>query len=174
MKKMWKLVSLLLVCVLLFTGCEMVGVFQDAMEGVNNPGQPKSFTNGGITLALTTDFMDFTDTSMNTEDYLFLYASEDIGIVCVQEDKAELFAEFDTMDLEGYANLILEINAIDSTVEKMNGIFTFSYIAGTETFICAFFESEDSFYNIQGYCETGIFQEKQDLIWQYISSAEFA
>ena len=169
-------ICLILCCCLLFTACD-AALLGDALDAVQNPNQEKSFTNAGATLKLTTSFLDFTNTSQNSE-YNFMYASDTIGILGIQENKEELFDAFGTMDLEGYANLIAELYEIDATAENKNGFWTFSYTTpadGVEqTFVCVFYETETDFWNVQGYCESSLYAENKDALWQYLTSVTFA
>lgn len=132
---------------------------------------------GVLTLDCPSGFQDYTDTEV-AGDYAFMYMSNEIGILGVQENKEELFAYFEEMDLEGYANLIAELYGLDSIAEQYDGVWSIAYSSessGTNfTYVCAFYETEADFWNIQGYCETDKYEELGEDIWQYITSVEFS
>ena len=132
---------------------------------------------GILTLDLPDGFLDYSNTAV-AGDYAFMYVNDEIGILGVQENKEELFAYFEEMDLEGYANLIAELYGLESTAEQIDGVWSIAYEAeasGTSyTYVCAFYETEADFWNVQGYCETDKYEQLAEDIWQYITSAETA
>lgn len=188
MKKLLTLILVLTLC-LCFTGCgeslqqlgeqlEDVGqVMDDAIDAVQNPDQEKTFTNNGVTLTLDTSFLDFTETDKNTEEYPFLYASDAIGILAIEENKQELFDMFGEMDVHGYADLIAELYELDVTAEQKDGFWFYTYETtsdGTsQTFLCVFCETETEFWNLQSYCETALYPENQEAMWKYLTSITF-
>lgn len=129
------------------------------------------------TLYLDPGFLNYSNTQA-AEGYAFLYASEEIGILGVQDNKAELYEYFDEMDLEGYANLIAELYELDAVATQKDGIWTLTYtsdISGTSyTYVCAFHETDADFWNVQAYCITEDFDTYEADIWRYISTVEFA
>lgn len=177
MKKAIKLLAILLTFCLLLTGCEL-GILKDAFEAANNGGKEKAFTNAGVTVTLTTSFLDFTNTATNTGKYPFIYASDSIGIIGVQENKAELFDSFEEMDLEGYANLISELYDLNTAAQQKDGFWMLTYETDAadepQTFVCVFYETDADFWNIQGYCTTAKYAENQEAIWKYLTSVVFA
>ena len=182
MKKLIALVLALAMC-LCFTGCgeslsQMGQIMGDAMDSVQRPNQEKTFTKGGVTMTLTTSFLDFTETDKNTADYTFVYASDSIGLLCVEEDKQQLFSQFDEMDLQGYALLIAQLYSLDTEPEQRDGLWTFTYENTVEeqayTYRCTFFETDGSFWNIQSYTNTADFAANDAVMWKYVTSATFS
>ena len=189
MKRLLALVLTLTVC-LSFAGCgegleqlgqqlgEMGQLMGDAMDGVQNPDQEKTFTNNGATLTLNTSFLDFTKTEKNAGEYAFLYANDSIGILAIEENKQDLFAEFSEMDVQGYADLIAQLYTLGVTAEQKDGFWTYTYETTTDdvsqTFLCVFHETETAFWNIQSYCETELYAENQEAMWKYLTSATFS
>lgn len=189
MKKLLTLILVLTLC-LSFTGCgeslkelgqqleDMGEVLDDAIDAVQEPDQEKTFTNNGVTLTLNTSFLDFTNTEKNTEEYAFLYASDTIGILSIEENKQELFDMFGEMDVQGYADLIAELYELDVTAEQKDGFWFYTYASTSndvpQTFLCVFCETENSFWNLQSYCDTSLYPENQEAMWKYLTSAVFA
>ena len=132
---------------------------------------------GVLILDRPSGFQDYSNTEL-AGDYAFMYMSNEIGIMAVQENKEELFSYFEEMDLEGYANLIAELYGLDSAAEQYDGIWSIAYssdASGTSyTYICAFYETETDFWNVQGYCESDKYEQLGESIWQYITGVEFS
>ena len=70
MRNIAKYLCLLLISALLLTGCDL-GVIGDAMDAAKDTVSEKTFTNGGITMTLTSKFLDFSKIDGNEEEYTF-------------------------------------------------------------------------------------------------------
>lgn len=142
-----------------------------------DPEDPTEAEQGVVTIDIPDDFLDYSNTTL-ASGYAFMYANEDIGIIGVQENKEELYLYFEEMDLEGYANLIAELYALENPAEEKDGFWTVSYTDDSTgisfTYIGVFYETEADFWHIQAYCMTEQYEEFADDIWQYITSAKFA
>lgn len=179
MKRIAKVLCLVLVSALLLAGCN-TGIIGDAMDAAKDTVTPKTFTNAGISMTLTTKFIDFTETETNDGEYEFLYASDVHGVLALREDKVSLVDSFGEMDAKAYGDLIAELYEIDAKTEEKDGFFTYTYeSAGEEegktlTFMCLFLETEQDFWNIQISCPTEQFAADQAQIWSWLTSAKVA
>ena len=130
-----------------------------------------TFTNAGVTMTLTTKFLDFTST---TEEYDFMYASEDFALFGVQDPKADL-ADFGELNAKSYGELISELYVLDTAVEEKDGKYTLSYEVEDEdgklTFVCLFLETEDAFWLIQASSPSDLYEANKDQLWTWLSSA---
>ena len=161
-------------CELLDSLTEYGDVLVDAAEANRNPGKIKTYSHAGVSFELPNSFLDFTGKEI-AGDYPFLYANDEIGILGIQENKAEYEAVLGQTDLRGYAETIAELYELDTTVTEKDGFITFTYETESEgemqTFVCVFYETDTDFWNIQGYCESDIYPLNEDDIWEYLTSA---
>ena len=173
MKKIAKLLCLLLIGALLLTGCDL-GIVGDAIEAAGDQVKSKTFTNAGVTMTLTSKFLDFTSTATNTEEYDFLYASEDHAVFGMKEMKADL-ADFGALTAQTYGDLIASLYALDVQTQEKDGKYTYNYEVEDEdgklTFVCLFLETEDAFWFIQASCPSDKYAADQADIWSWLSSA---
>ncbi len=175
MKKLAKLLCLLLIGSLLLTGCDL-GFLQDAVEAAQDDVKEKTFTDGGVTIKLTSKFLNFTDTATNTEKYDFLYASDTHAVFGIKENKAELTATFGELDAQSYGDLIASLYTLNVKTQEKDGKYTYDYEADGEdgeklTFTCLFLETDDSFWFIQASCPSDQYAANKDQIWTWLSSA---
>lgn len=129
-----------------------------------------------VTLNLPWDFLNYSGTEMSGE-YDILYANADIGIMGIGERKTDIATYFGDKDLVGYAQLIADVYEIQNEVVERDGIPVLYYTADANgenyTYTVVFFETEDKFWQIQGGCLTEQFDQYEEDIWQYITSATF-
>ena len=179
MGKIAKLLCLLLIGALLLTGCDagVAGVVGDAIDAAKDTVSDKAFTNAGVKLTLTTKFIDFTNTSTNSKEYPFFYASDTHAVFGLKEAKADLTA-FGELDLKGYAELIATLYELDVQLQEKDGKYTYTYEAAEEdgsklTFTCLFLETEDAFWFLQASCPSEQYDADRDQIWSWLASATF-
>ena len=174
MGKTVKCLCLLLVCALLLTGCDM-GVIGDAMDAAKDTVSEKAFTNNGITMTLTSKFLDFSKLDGNEEEYTFFYSSETHAIFAIDEPKADV-AEFGAVDAKSYTELIAQLYELDAVPEEVDGKFFLTYEADEEdgsklTFVCMTLETADTFVFIQASCPSEQFDADKDQIRGWLTSA---
>ena len=178
MKKVAKLLCLLLIGALLLAGCD-TGIVGDALDAAGDTVKEKAFTNAGVTLTLTTKFLDFTSTATNSEEYDFLYSSEDHAVFGMKELKADLTAQFGELTAQSYGDLIASLYTLDVKTQEKDSKYTYNYEVDGEdgekiTFTCLFLEAEDAFWFIQASCPSAQYAEDKDQIWSWLSSATIA
>jgi len=152
MKKLAKLLCLLLIGSLLLTGCDL-GFLQDAVEAAQDDVKEKTFTDGGVTIKLTSKFLNFTDTATNTEKYDFLYASDAHAVFGIKENKAELTATFGELDAQSYGDLIASLIKRHYSIKDYGWVFPghggvldrFDSIIATAAFLFILVSSSDFF-----------------------------
>ena len=117
----------------------------------------------------------------SAEDYAaefdFLFDNGTVAIAGIRETKQALQG-FQATDAAAYAQLVIVHNALPCRSEQKNGLWCFSYEAvsgGTPmTYICAVYEAEHSFWQIQSYCATADFAENSSAMWNWILSMKTA
>ena len=181
MKKMLKVLCLVLVAAALLAGCKPdLGIVGDAIDAAQDTVKPKDFTNAGITMTLTTKFLDFTETESNDGEYEFLYASDVHGVLALREDKASLIDALGEMDAQAYGDLVAELYELDTKTEMKDGFATCTYEVTDDedgsklTFTCVFLETEADFWNIQVSCPSDTYAADQAHIWSWLTSVKEA
>ena len=60
--------------------------------------------------------------------------------------------------------------------QETDGVWNVTYTTAIEdeeyTFLCAFYETQESFWRVQACCPSGDFAENQQEMWNYISSVD--
>ena len=138
-----------------------------------SPAAEQTITCQELTITLPASFTD-----LSSRDYAagmeFLYGSEDTAILAITEDNAALKELVPDMDAQKYAELFVQSNALDSTVEVIDGIPSFTYTmdaGGTAvTYLCGVFESSANFWMIQAYCPATEFSQNQETLWSYLTT----
>ena len=163
-----KILAILMMCVLL-CGCSLGDIEEKLPK--------KTFSEGDISIELPSTFKNFSKQKM-AEGKDFLFAGNEIGIAGVKDTKKEIEEMFGEKDAEGYANLIAELNELNTTASKKNGHWSFTYedeVDGKEyTYLCVIHETSTAFWNIQVYCETDKYEENEDTMWDYATEIEIA
>ena len=166
--KLTKIIAVLLLVGILFAGCDVSQLLEST---------EKEFTQGDITLKLPATFMNYSGTD-SAKDKDFLFASSNIGVTGVKEDKKELFNYFGETDLNGYAELIAQLYELNVTPTQKDGHLTFTYqqeVGGVAyTYTSVFYETASAFWNVQVYCKSAEYDKNADTMWRYATSATFA
>lgn len=166
--KLTKIIAVVLLVGILFAGCDVSQLLEST---------EKEFTQGDVTLKLPATFMNYSGTD-SAEGKDFLFASSNIGVTGVKEDKKELFDFFGETDLNGYAELIAELYELNVTPTQKDGHPTFTYqqeVGGvTYTYTSVFYETASAYWNVQVYCKSAEYEENADTMWRYATSATFA
>jgi len=148
----------------------------DPTEADPTEQEPAGAEQSLVMIDIPDGFVDYSDSALASE-YAFMYGNDNMMVVAVQENKEELYQYFEEMDIEGYANLIAELYAMENSAEERNGFWTVEYTddsTGTSyTYIGVFYETEADFWHIQAYCLTEQYEELSDDIWNIITSVEF-
>ena len=167
MKRMARILSLLLV-VFLLTGCSLPG----------SGDKEKVFTKAGVSMTLNNSFLDYTNTKQNEEQYPFFYVSAEIGLMGVEETKAELAENFGEHTVDSYAELIIDLYQLNATVQHKDGFTYFTYETEAEgtmyTFTSVIVDAGDAFWNLQGYCATSVYSKNQETIWKFLTTAKIS
>jgi hypothetical protein len=148
------LIALLLCAVLLLTcGCT---------------AKPKTFTASGMTIELTEDFAE-----KEMVGFTAVYQSKDVFVFALKEE-FEILG--DSMDLDEYADLVLEANQMDADVEHEgeHTYFTFDKtVSGKDmTYTAVLYKGEDAYWMIQFACLSKDYDDLKDTIFGYAASVE--
>ena len=107
-------------------------------------------------------------------DFDFLYDDGTVAISGIRETKQALSTYFGELTAERYARLVIELNGVECEPVQKDGLWCFTYQAvsgGTPmTYLCAIYEAENSFWQVQAYCATADFVAQQDTMWELIGS----
>lgn len=157
---------LLLVCVLL-VGCDVSKILETLPD--------KTYTYGDISITLPGKFIDYSgkDEAKGKE---FLFASSEIGVSGVRENKKELYELFGRMDIKGYAELISEINELDATAAQKDGFWHYTYEEEADgdkyTYLNVFHETSTDYWNIQVHCKSDLYSKNAETMWKYATSVK--
>ena len=182
MKKAVKLICLLLVALLVLAGCSKpdLGIVDDVIDAAQDTVSAKEFSNAGVTMTLTTKFLDFTDTETNDGEYEFLYADEVHCVLALREDKESLVETFGELNAQSYGDMIAQLYEIEAKTEIKDNFATYAYEVADEedgskvTFTCVFLETEQDFWNIQISCPSDRYTANQADIWSWLTSIKVA
>lgn len=168
MKKIKILVALLLVASLL-SGCSLLNTILSQNE--------KEYTEGNITVMLPANCLNYSGTAV-AGDMTFMFANDNIGFLGIEENKADLFALYGEMDLQGYANLIAQLYELDNEPVQKDGFWTVTYTnnvdTGTYTYVSVFHETAGSFWNVQAYSLESKYEEYAEDLWRYATTVQIA
>ena len=148
----------------------------EELDSTNEEWVPVPKSNVKVDLELPENILNYSNTAL-AEGYAFMYSNEDICILGTQDNKEDLFLNFDEMDLQGYADLIAVLYGIGEAAEEKDGFYTVSYTddstGNSYSYVGVFYETEADFWLIQGSCLTEKYDEYAADLWKYITSAEF-
>ena len=106
-------------------------------------------------------------------DFDFLFDNGQVAIGGIRETKQAL-QSFNVPDAAAYTRLLIEYNELSCAPVQQNGLWCFTYEAvsgGTPmTYICAIYEAEQSFWQIQTYCASADFSVHSADMWNWILS----
>lgn len=152
------LIALLLCAVMLLTcACEF------------GKAKPKTFTAAGMTIELTEDF-----TEKDMLGFTAVYQSDDVLVFALKEEFDILG---DGMNVDEYAQLVLDANKMDADIQHEGGhtYFTFEKtVSGKDmTYTAVLYKGEDAYWMIQFACLTSDYDKLNDTIFGYADSVEF-
>ena len=148
MKQIAKISLLLVLALSLLVGCN---------NTLDKIVPPQSVTCEDITLTLPGYFIDFGDEDW-AEGFPFVYGFNETAVLGVKDSVDTMDAAFPNLDAKGYAEMFIEFNELDSTIQEVDGVVTFSYTAESDgmnfTYLCGAYKGETNFWVVQCYCET--------------------
>ena len=110
-------------------------------------------------------------------EFDFLFDNGTVAIAGIRETRQAL-AAFGALDAEAYTRLVITHNALTCQPVQRNGLWCFSYDAVSQgtpmTYICAIYEAEQSFWQIQAYCAAADFPTNSDAMWDWVLSMRAA
>ena len=141
--------------------------------GCNGALPDQTVVCGDLAITLPGHFMDLSDEEFARE-FEMVYGFQDEAVFVLKEPAAELTPYYPEIDTEEYAHLAVESYGLDSTVEIVDSIPTFTYSAQAQdmgfTYMVGVFQSETDFWMVQCYCNTEDYAEKQSQMWDCIKS----
>lgn len=129
--------------------CALLGFVIGLFSGIGYD-EPKDFSDSGINITLTEDFI-----KNDVSGYTVVYDSSDIAVFALKEEFA-LLDGFEDYSLEDYAEMVKKANNVQSTdIETGTGLTGFEYDAmNTETqveyhYFTYVYKSTDAFWFVQ-------------------------
>lgn len=106
-------------------------------------------------------------------DFDFLFENGTVAIAGIRETKLAL-QDFGAADAAAYTQLVITHNGLTCQPVQHEGAWCFSYEAvshGTAmTYLCAVYEAEQSFWQVQAYCTSEDFSANEAAMWDWILS----
>ena len=127
-----------------------------------------------LSFTLPTEFQNCSAESY-AADFDFLFDNGTIAIAGIRETRQAL-ASLGELDAAQYTALVIQYNALACKPTQKNGLWCFSYEAVSYgvpmTYLCAGYEAENSFWQVQAYCATADFSAQEEDMWKWILSME--
>ena len=146
-------VGLIVLVVALVVGAVIggiIGIGAGVIKALNSMSEPKSFTEGGMTITLTNAFQ-----KMDYEGFAAVFGSTDV-VVLAEKESFAADAALGSMSRETYANLFIQNNNLTgSEVWQEEGLTWFQYKGtnpdskATYRYSVYVFKTEDAFWVVQ-------------------------
>lgn len=156
MKKIVLWLSMVLMVTTLCSGCSFL------------KPQEKTFTKSGMSITLTDKFYE-----KDVVNYTATYGSTDVAIMALKEEFS-LLEGLENLSLEDYAQLVIENNKKDISVEKKDGLTYFLYEAEangkTYSYFSCVYKGTDAFWLIQFSTVADQYEKKSDQLITWAKS----
>lgn len=127
----------------------------------------KMFSKSGLTITLNDGFNE-----KELVSYTAAFDSKSIAVFVIKEDFSSI--ENKNLSLEEYAELVINNNKLDVTVEKTEGLTSFTFEKHTNgkdyIYFATVYKSYDAYWILQFSCESAKFESLKALIIQYAKS----
>ncbi len=128
---------------------------------------------GELTITIPGVFLDLSSQAFASE-FEMVYGLGDQAVSILKEPVSDLTPYYPDIDAQAYAKLAVESNGLDSGVEMVDNIPTFTYTAEAEdmdfTYLVGVFQSDTYFYMVQCYCYSENFEKNEASMWEQITS----
>ena len=163
MKRFSAIIALLL-AICLLAGCS---------DALNKMVPPQEVTVEDLTMTLPGYFVNWSKETW-AANFPFVYGFNSSAVLGVKESVSTLEASLSEVSARKYADLFLEYNGLDSTVNEEDGLITFSYTADAEgtniTYLCGVYKGSTHSWVIQCYCATQEFEIFEEDFCQILKS----
>ena len=127
-----------------------------------------------LSFTLPSEFQNCSGETYASE-FDFLFDNGVVAIAGIRETRQAL-SGFGPLDAQQYAALVIRFHGLSCQPFKKEGLQCFSYEAVSHgvsmTYLCAIYEAENSFWQVQSYCATADFPAQQETMWHLITSME--
>ena len=127
-----------------------------------------------LSFTLPADFQNCSAEEYAAE-FDFLFDNGMVAIAGIRETRQAL-AGFGALDARQYAELVIKFNTLTCQPFEKSGLWCFTYDAVSYgipmTYVCAVYEAENSFWQVQAYCATADFPVQEEAMWKWILSME--
>lgn len=157
-------VALVLILALVLSGCALL----------YKKATPKTFSKAGMSITLTSDFVEKEHVS-----FTVVYSSTESAVLVIKEEfsLAQDFEGFDDLTLSEYCQLVIDNNKINAEVKTDNDLTYYEneYTANGKEYkyFCPVLKSDDAFWFFQFYCEKGIYDKHADSFIEWTKSIKF-
>ena len=140
----------------------------------NSPGKPKRFVCDGMSIELTDKFEERENVNYTTS-----YVSGDIAVIVVEDrfDQAPALREY---DIDGYLQLIWEVNSLEGMKKETDGnLVWYDQVSGNSSSKASvrnrtyIFRSEEAFWMIQFLTNSSAGDKYDETISKYAKSITF-
>lgn len=156
------------ISVLLLAGCGSKDVPTTQPEQQPTQIQNEDTEKTNIQLNLPTEYEDYTGVPY-TEGYHLYYSNGNIDIGCIHLPKQQDYA------FKDYVNQ--EAEYYRGKLTQKDGFWTLTYedtdTNEPQTMVNVYYETEDSYWMVQGCCPSQSYAAHEAQIWQYITGASF-
>lgn len=165
-----RIIAVMLLLCLLLPGCKKAEDSQSTQPTAAQPTEPTPYARSGAVLELPGDFFDYSDTPLG-EGHSFLYGNDLMGIMGDEYSKTETAAD----SLEAFAQSQAEMHGVEAT--QKDGFWTITYEDPNQNepqiFICAFHETQSSYWIVSAYCPDRMLEDCQADMWKYATNVQF-
>lgn len=141
---------------------------------------PKVFTAAGMSITLDDSFEAVSDAELALTPYAAGFDSENIAITVTKELPADLEAAglSANLSVEGYANIIITLYGLNTTVATQNNVTYFTYNSAMTdgtiiTIFAATYKSADAYWLIQFLTTPDVYPAVKANIMNYATSVSF-
>jgi hypothetical protein len=106
-------------------------------------------------------------------DFDFLFENGAVALAGIRETKHSL-SGFGDIDAAAYTQLVIQYNGLTCHPVQKGDLLCFRYEAVSGgipmTYLCAVYEAENSFWQVQAYCATADLPAQEQTMWDLITS----
>ena len=127
-----------------------------------------------LSFTLPSDFQNCSGETYASE-FDFLFDNGTVAIAGIRETRQAL-SWFGELDDRQYIDLMIQINGLACQPVQKGGLWCISYEAVSHgvpmTYLCAVYEAQQSFWQVQAYCASADFAVQEKDMWQWILSMD--
>lgn len=162
--------TVIVMCAAVVVGL-IIGIISGFSSASNKPEKPEPFSAEGMNITLTDAFEQ-----AEYDGYTACFESDRVAVFALKEEFS-LLEGFSEYTLDDYAELVFSVNAMDSTVKKVDGLTCFEYTAvisdETVVYYAFLYKADDAFWMINFAVPEEDSAEYYDKIVEWAKSVDF-